>query len=280
MAQTDLQTLPLVELSGTWDIDRAKVEKVIERIANSAVKILIKLLYPKADKVVTVSEGVKKDLVVDFRVPEQNVEVIYNPLEIEKNQQLAQEKVTEHPWFTDNIPIIINAGRLSGEKGQKYLLEAFKIVRQQVNCRLVILGQGGKEQELKELVVDLGLVNDVAFLGFQKNPFKFIAKANVFVLSSLWEGFPVVLLEAMACGIPVISTDCPSGPNEIIQDRVNGILVPLKDAKRLAEAILTVLQDKALEMSIAEEALKGIEKYSVSRIAKEYAELFRSLQQS
>lgn len=257
-----------------------KLLHVIERAANSTVKGLMKILYPRADKVVAVSEGVKRDLLDNFHAPEGKVEVIYNPVDLEHIRILAREEVTEHSWFADRTPVIVNAAALSEWKGHEYLLRAFAIVREKLSCRLVILGEGEEARRLETLARGLGIENDVAFLGFQGNPVKFMARASVFALSSLSEGFPNVILEAMACGVPVVSTDCVSGPSEVIEQRVNGILVPPKDDRQLAAALLAVLTDPELAASLSRRARERLDSYSVKRITDQYTEVLRRVYRS
>jgi glycosyltransferase involved in cell wall biosynthesis len=231
---------------------------------------LIRKLYPKANKIVAVSEGVKRDLVTNFHLPAGNIHVIYNPVDAEKIARLAKEEITEHAWFKEGVPIVINVASLSEKKGQSDLLRAFRIVKEKFPVRLVILGEGGKEGELKELALKLGINEDVAFLGFQPNPYKFMARSSLFVLSSLWEGLPNVILEAMACGVPVVSTDCPSGPNEIIENEVNGLLVPVRNELKLAEVMLDLLENEHTRKKISLNASKRITKFSIPSIVGEY----------
>ncbi|GAH75207.1 unnamed protein product [marine sediment metagenome] len=141
-------------------------------------------------------------------------------------------------------------------------------------CRLVILGEGDEEQALNKLAADLDISNDVAFLGFQNNPFSFIAHSNIFALSSHWEGFGNVIIEAMACSVPVISTNCPYGPNEIITDGVNGLLVPVGDTHAMAEAIAKLLKDEPLRERLAEEGKKRAEDFKVEKMVAEYEKVF------
>lgn len=236
-------------------------------------KLLMRIIYRKADTIIAVSNGVKKDLMKNFGIKEDKISVIHNPVDIDKIQKLSQEEITECEWFNEDIPIIINVASLTEKKGQKYLLKAFRIIREKLNCRLVILGEGPKENELKELAKNLGILSDVKFLGFQKNPFKFITKSAVFVLPSIFEGFPNVLIEAMACCVPVISTDCPSGPNEVIEDGINGFLVPVKDEKIMAKKIIHLIVDDSLRKKFILNGLNTVQKFSVDKIIKLYQEV-------
>lgn len=255
------RTTPSVELAGS---------------SHRIVRFLIKALYPKADKIVAVSQGVRLDLIKNFNVPEEKIKVIYNPLACQKITELSNEDIEGYEWFHENKPIIINVGSLSDPKSQDILLKAFKLVRDKTESRLVFLGEGEKEEGLKRLSQELGINNDVAFLGFQDNPFKFISRSSVFVLSSRFEGFPNVLTEAMACGIPVISTRCRSGPDEIITNNVDGLLVPVGDDVKLADAILRVLGNRDLASSMAAAAKASVARFDMNNIVREYENLFIS----
>jgi glycosyltransferase involved in cell wall biosynthesis len=140
-------------------------------------------------------------------------------------------------------PVILGVGRLTVQKDFPTLIRAFARVRQKRNARLLILGEGELRSELNALVAELGLQADVALPGFVENPFVFMRHASLFVLSSAWEGFGNVLVEAMACGMPVVSTDCPSGPAEILQNGKWGRLVPVGDVQALSEALLATLEE-------------------------------------
>jgi len=137
------------------------------------------------------------------------------------------------------------------------------------------LGEGELENELRELTKSLGLKNDVFFLGWQKNPFKFLARAKVFVLSSLWEGLPNTLIEALACGVPAVSTDCSSGPNEIIENNKTGILVPVKNEQTLAQAIVKLLNNPSFSQELAQKGKNRAEDFSVRNIINQYERIIQ-----
>jgi glycosyltransferase involved in cell wall biosynthesis len=237
-------------------------------------KILSKALYKKVDNIIAVSKGVKEDLMKTFNLPQEKIKVIYNPHDIDKIQKLSKEQIN-HPWLVDKkYPVMINVGRLTYQKGQDILLKAFKIVSEKIESRLIILGEGPLLKQLKDLAKELGIENKVDFVGFQKNPFAFIARSDVFVLSSRWEGFPNVLIEAMACGVPVISTDCPSGPNEIIENGVNGLLVPI-EVDKLAESIIWILTNIEFSKRIARMGQESVRKYDKFKIFEDYLKVIQ-----
>ena len=142
---------------------------------------------------------------------------------------------------------------------------------------MVVLGKGPEEKKIKLLAHKLGLSDNILFLGFQKNPYKYIKKAEVFVLSSFHEGFGNVIVEAMACGTPVVSTNCMSGPREIIENGENGILFPVADQKALAEAVLKVLNNPSLSYKLSEQGKKRAEYFSIEKSVKKYEEIFDKL---
>jgi len=203
---------------------------------------LMRYLYPRADALIAVSQGVADDLVTTLGLNPSRVRVIYNPVVTDQLLQQASEPLI-HPWFAKGQPpVILGAGRLVLQKDFATLIRAFAGVRRQAHVRLVILGEGELRSELEMLVRELGLQGDVALPGFVDNPFPFMARAAVFALSSAWEGLPNVLIQAMALGTPVVSTDCPSGPREILKGGEYGKLVAVGDDRALAEAIQRVLE--------------------------------------
>lgn len=216
----------------------------LNRIKRNVMTSFIRYCYPRSDRVVAVSQGVARELNQYFGVPEEKLCVIYSPILSEGVLKKAAEPV-DHDWFKEGQPpVVLTVGRLTSAKNQETLIRAFACVRQQTNIRLIILGEGEKRAELEALISRLGLEADVSLPGFQENPFAFMARARLFVLSSASEGLPGVLIQALGCGCPVVSTDCPSGPREILQDGRFGQLVPVGDDAAMAEAILQSLNEK------------------------------------
>lgn len=205
--------------------------------------LLMRHSYPWADGIVAVSGGVADDLSQVLSLPRERIEVIYNPAVTGRLRELSMLTVT-HPWLVSGEPpVILAVGRLTAQKDYPTLIKAFAALRARQSARLVILGEGELRESLEALVASLGVSDDVAFLGFVDNPYAWMRQAALFVLSSAWEGFGNVLAEAMACGTPVISTDCPSGPAEILENGIWGQLVPVGDSTALYEAMMTALQE-------------------------------------
>lgn len=197
---------------------------------------LIQALYPFSMKVVAISQGVADDLVETAGLKREKVAVIHNPIDFEKVRQMAQKPIDDGDIELDG-PIILAVGRLHPQKDFVTLLNAFSILRKTVPANLVILGEGPEKARLEEEATSLGVRQFVYMLGRKENPFSYMRKADVFVLSSRHEGFGNVLVEAMACGCKVVSTNCPSGPSEILEDGRWGVLIPVGEPKAMAEAI-------------------------------------------
>jgi glycosyltransferase involved in cell wall biosynthesis len=205
---------------------------------------LVRLFYPWADKIVACSNGVAEDLLQLTGLGMDKVMVIYNPIVTPELYDKAEEPL-DHPWFVLGSPrVILGAGRLTEQKDFPTLIRAFALVHNDRPIRLMILGEGEERRELESLVRNLGLEADVELPGFVMNPFKYMKRATVFVLSSKYEGFPFVLGEAVACGTTVIATNCPSGPAEILKGGRFGRLVPVGDVQALAAAITNAINER------------------------------------
>lgn len=265
-------------------------DKVIISIRNEASKYNKKTDYytiKHADLVVAISRMVEYGIIDKFQIEKKKSKTIYNGCDINRIQKQAKmdENIKFKEVFNANNKVIINIGRLTNQKGQWHLIRAFKLVVEKVkNAKLVILGEGELEGYLRELISDLDLENKVLLIGFTSNPYKYMIKSDVFVFSSLYEGLGNSILEAMACQLPIISTDCKSGPREILAPNTDlkstcddvekceyGILVPVCDGtyyrandkiteeeKKLADAIIKMIND--------EDELKKYKEKSAKRI--------------
>ncbi len=222
--------------------------------------------YPWADAIVVPSRGAALDLANIAGIPLDRIRVVPNPIVTPKLFKLAEQTVTYDGLMPSNEPVILGVGELCARKDFTTLIKAFSKVRQSRPCRLLILGEGRQRSRLEALITQLGLEDDVVMPGFVKNPYAYMAKANLMVLSSNCEGFGNVLAEALAIALPVVSTDCPSGPREILQDGRFGTLVPVGDANALARAILTTL-DNPMDAELLKSAAKP---FSVAASASQY----------
>jgi glycosyltransferase involved in cell wall biosynthesis len=273
-------------------------------------KLLVRILYPKADLIIAVSHGVKQSL-INLGIEEEKIKVIYNPYPIDEIRELAKEPLGSYEEIFKH-PVLITAGRLTKPKGQWYLIRVFKALKEKhKDLKLVILGEGELKEYLVKLSEELGLKTyvwdrdalsesfDVYFLGFQKNPFKFIARSKLFVFPSLWEGFGNVLVEAMACEVPVVSSDCRSGPREILAPNTDfnyqtqkpefaeyGVLMPVFEVKYKSanepleereimwvETVDRLLKDESLRKHYSEKAKQRAEDFRIEKIVEKWKEV-------
>ena len=237
---------------------------------------LAKIFYPRADAVICVCRGLFSHLlkiVKNFK----NISVIYNPI-IDDNIYKLSNEDANHRWFEDKAtPVIIAVGRLVDCKDYPNLLRAFSMVIQNRKAHLIILGRGPEKDSLIKLSKTLGISAQIDFMGFQENPYKFMKNSSVFVLSSNQEGFGNVIVEAMACGVSVISTDCPTGPSEIIEDKKNGLLVEPSSCEALAKAILYVLDNSEVARELSVNGQKRAEDFLISNSVKGYESIFNKI---
>ena len=228
----------IIRLANTQSIvSRSPIKKIIE-------KYLIKILYPKADAIVAVSKSVLEDFKFYTNINHPSIEVIFNPIINEGIAQKAIEPIN-HPWLNPKtVPVIIAIGRLSEQKNFSLLLRSFAKVLQSTKTRLIIFGEGPLRSSLEFLVKELNIHDWVLLPGMVANPYNYLKNADLFVLSSNYEGLPNVLVEALACGCPVVSTDCRSGPREILDGGKYGILAEPDDDDALANAIIQTLNSE------------------------------------
>lgn len=234
---------------------------------------LVRQNYSSADAIIAVSNQVAEDLVAVTNLPRQSVDTIYNPVVDDLLRSQAAEHLS-HPWFgSDEPPVIIGVGRLTEQKDFASLMRAFARVHARRPVRLLILGEGRLREDLQKLAEQLDVHADVAMPGFVDNPFKYMSRAAVLVQSSEYEGLPGVLIQALACGCPVVSTNCPGGAAEILENGQYGALVPVGDDQSLARAIETALDDPPRKAMLLERA----EQFSVDAATSTYLGLLDTL---
>ncbi len=268
---------------------------------------LIKLLYPKSDRVITLSKGVEQILIKNYKIPKEKVKTIYNPHPIEEYQKLSNEPLEEKykEIFKDSF-VFINIGRLTEAKGQWFLIRAFrKVVEKYPKAKLIILGEGELKEKLQELIKKLNLQNNVFLLGRQDNVFKFLKNSYCFVFSSLWEGLPNTLIESLSVNLPIISTDCKTGPREILapelslEEKVSypyygkyGILTKpfprryifktldeeplIEEEKMLADLMIEMIENKDLRKKYSN-GLERVKDFDVKKIVKEWEEVIEEV---
>ncbi|MGB0383340.1 MAG: glycosyltransferase [Ardenticatenaceae bacterium] len=238
-------------------------------------------LYRKADHIISLSQGVKVDLVNKFKLPDRMITPIHNPIDLELVEERSQAQV-DYPWSRGEQYVILGVGRLIEQKGFSDLINAFAKVRTSDTLslpkgrpsKLLILGEGVLREQLESLVASLNLQEHVYMPGFVDNPWAYMRDADLFVLSSHWEGLGNVVIEAMACGTPVIATDCDFGPGEIIQHGENGILVPVGDYERLGEAIGNLLNDSVERDRLAQAGRRRALDFESGKICRQYESIF------
>lgn len=231
-------------------------------------------LYPLADAIITVSQGVAGELTCRG-VPAAKVHAIPNPCDIGELHELAGRAVPTHPWLADSaVPVFLSVGRLAPEKDFKSLLRAFALVAEQRTARLLIMGKGPLENELRAEISRLGLDGRAELVPFSSNPFPSIRQAFAYVLSSRAEGFPNALMEAMALGKPCVAFDCKTGPSELMDGRDCGLLVrPQGDSRALARALLILLDSPSQAAAMGQRAARRTEEFSLPLVASRYEQL-------
>jgi glycosyltransferase involved in cell wall biosynthesis len=257
------------------ELETQPLERIITRF-------FVKFLYKMADVLVACSQGVKEDLINNYGIKPDQITVIYNPVNTKRARVASKEKI-DHPWFSEDIPIIVNVGRLAIQKNQADLLRAFALVRQERDCRLVLIGEGPLREDLTVLAQNLGIIGDTLFLGFQENPFKYMTKSTLFAFSSIYEGFSLAVIEAMAVGCPVVSTDCIAGPREVLAPdlahnyQINivvegkyGLLVPVNNIDALAEGIIRLIKNKDMREKYSQAGITRAYDFDIPQIVKKY----------
>jgi glycosyltransferase involved in cell wall biosynthesis len=241
-----------------------------------AFSVVTRTVYRFADAIITTSKGVADDLVAQFGVPRRHIRIVHNPVDLPAIAKAAAEPLDpahERLW---SHPVIVAAGRLADAKNYPLLIDALAEVRRAVPARLFILGEGEREGALREQIARLGLDDAVVLCGFQRNPWKYIARADVFALSSRYEGFGNVLVEAMACGVPVVATASP-GTREIVTVGADGLLVDRHEPDALAAALQRVLLDASLRERLSQGARANAQRFALPAIAAAYDQVLGAM---
>ncbi len=233
----------------------------------------IPFLYRLADRIVTVSNGIQHEFSNHYGLPRAKFEVIPNPVDLTRIYSMASEPV-DHPFFNDGVPVVAGLGTLNELKNFSTLLKAFSEARKDGPLHLVLIGDGPEREALEGLARELRISADFLITGYQDNPFKFLSRAKLFVLTSLVEGFGYAIVEALTLGIPVISTNCPYGPSEILSRGEYGLLVPVGDIKAIANAMLHILSDAELYQRLSSLGIQRARDFSADRVVKQMEQVF------
>ena len=242
-------------------------------ISERIILYIKKMLYPKSDRIIAISHGVKDSLINNLAIDPKIINVVYNPAADKKIIDLSLEIIDDYSFKNYTI---VNIGRLTKQKDHLTLLKAFKLVVKKTKCNLLIIGEGSEKENIENYIKSNDLENYVNLLGYKSNPWKYLSRSNLFVLSSIWEGFGNVIVESMLLGIPVISTKCKSGPAEILDNGKFGKLYDIFDYSKLSELILNEISSKELENN-SNFAKQRSEDFSIDKITESYIKSFEEL---
>jgi glycosyltransferase involved in cell wall biosynthesis len=229
---------------------------------------LLRMTYPLAHVQVALSNGIRESLIKDFGQDPEKIVVSYVPLDLDRITEMMREPV-EGGWFSGDEPVVLGVGALIERKGFHVLLRAAAEAGRDKPLKVVILGEGADRERFEALASDLGISDRVFFPGFDPNPYRYFSRASAFVLSSFHEGLAIVVVEALHAGVPVVATDCPVGPAEILEGGRHGELVPVGDHKAMAAAIRRVLDDAQLKRRRRESGIKRAQDFERAKVMRE-----------
>ena len=239
------------------------------------VRFYRKRVFGLADAVIAVSKGVELEVRHIYKTT--HVQTVYNCIDIENViERSKMRNDVPHKYLRGHLPVVVAVGRMHRQKGYSYLLEALRIVNETTEARLIIVGDGNLKEQLLRRAESLGIGEKIAMVG-ETEPYAYMRHGDIFVLSSLYEGFGIVLVEAMSLGMPVISTDCDHGPREIIENGKNGLLVPVADPPKMASEIIRLIRDEKLRRSLGAEAEKRSRDFARDRMVSDYEKILKSL---
>lgn len=243
---------------------------------------LIKLLYPLkcVSKILTNSYGEKSILIRNYGIPTEKLEVVYNGVDLQEIKRLGEASLPDSDFFLNdkNFVKFITIGRLIELKGHKYLIQAFARVKKRIlNAKLLIIGEGPLKHNLRKSIINVGCENDIKILSLQRNPYKYLARSDIFVFSSMLEGFPRVLLEALACGVPIISTNCETGPREILADGKYGFMVEIMNPEDLADKMVLLSKNSHLRERYSNLSKQRAQDFDIDVLISKWIKLINSV---
>jgi glycosyltransferase involved in cell wall biosynthesis len=271
IAAARLAGIPVV--IGERSAPRTVLSRANKQLKSSGVwRTLVRLSYPRASAIVTNTNGAKEELTSFLGIAPDRVNVLPNPLDLERIRELAAEPIGEAHWPSG--PVLVHVGRFTYAKDHDTLMRGFALLRAQRPATLLLVGDGEDEARVRALCTELGLDNDVRFMGFTRNPYALLARGTLSVLTSRFEGLPNVLIESMAVGVPILSTACQYGPVEVLGDNEYGVLVPVGDAAALAQAAARLLDDPEERRRLIERGRRRALDFDRGRVGRDYEELF------
>ena len=235
----------------------------------AAFAAITRVGYAAADLIIATSHGVARDLTAAFGIDPAGIRVLANPVDLDRVRAAAAEPIAPGVFPAGDAPLIVAAGRLADAKNYPLMIDAFAALRQKMPARLCILGQGELEPQLRQLIAERRLGDSISLGGFQANPWKYIARADVFLLTSRYEGFGNVLIEAMACGVPVVAT-ASAGTRDIIRNGVDGTLVEAHTPQSIAAALIDLLQPDGRRRVMSAAARDGAERFALREVVNQY----------
>ncbi|MFX1328196.1 MAG: glycosyltransferase [Promethearchaeota archaeon] len=245
---------------------------------NNVIKILYSL--KSTNKIVTISKTMQDIMELDYKIRKNKLKTIYNGIDIKRIKELSEKKIEDYKLIFETKELIkfITVGRLVELKAHDFLIKTFNNVKKIVpNSKLLIIGHGPLKKDLQTLINNLNLKDDVFLLGYKKNPFKYIANSDIFVLSSKYEGLPMVLLEALTCEIPIISTNCETGPKEILDYNKFGFLVDVMNSKELAEKMVYLAKNPEILKNYSKKSAQRAKFFDFEKIRTDWIDLIEKL---
>jgi glycosyltransferase involved in cell wall biosynthesis len=260
---------------GERSAPRVVLSRANQQLANPRFwSALARLLYPRASGIVTNTEGARRELTEFFGVRAERVHVVPNAVDIDRILSLGAEPA-DRPWPEGDV--LVHVGRFTYAKDHDTLLDAFAILAAQRPITLVLVGDGEDELRIRARCSTLRLDDRVVFIGFSRNPYKYLARATICVLTSRFEGLPNILIEAMALGIPIVSTACEHGPVELLGDSEYGVLTPVGDAAGFARAVAGLLDDRGRRSDLSRRGTIRARDFDHRRVRGNYEELFERM---